>query len=84
MNDTSKKIESIYIEKITHLSAEERLSMACRMYHTGRDLVVAGIMANHPGLNDSELKIHLFKRIYGPDFSPMIKETIIKSILRRI
>jgi len=84
MNDTSTKIESIYLEKIAQISPEERLSMACQMYQTGRDLVIAGIMAEHPGLSDSELKIHLFKRIYGPDFTPVIQETIIKSISRRV
>ena len=35
-------------------------------------------------MSDSELKIHLFKRIYGPDFSLMIQETIIKSIIEEI
>jgi hypothetical protein len=70
MNDTSKKVEAIYRERILALSPEERLMMTCRMFDEAKELVLAGIKAEYPGLNEQETRIKLFTRMYGCDFEP--------------
>jgi hypothetical protein len=68
MNDTSREVEKIYREKLLALLPEERLMMACRMFDEARELVLAGIKAEYPGLNEQETKKKLFARMYGCDF----------------
>ena len=70
MNDTSPKVKAIYREKILALTPEERLLMACRMFDEAKELVLAGIRAEHPGLNEQETKKKVFTRMYGCDFEP--------------
>lgn len=69
MTDTPPKIEDLYIRKIMARSPAERLAMGTRMFHTARTLVIAGIRAQHPDIDENELKVRVFRRFYGEDFS---------------
>lgn len=80
MNDTSQEIAAIYREKILALTPEERLMMACRMFDEAKELVLAGIRAEQPGLNEKEMRIQLFTRMYGQDFEPEQVKTILEKL----
>ncbi len=80
MNDTQAKIEQRYQEMLLSKSPLERLKMASRMYDSGRKLVISGILKERPHLDSSRLRVQLFLRIYGDDFTVTEREKIIKEI----
>ncbi|MCK4306368.1 MAG: hypothetical protein KAY24_19155 [Candidatus Eisenbacteria sp.] len=49
------------------LTPSERLAMACRMFSTGRALVVAGLRSRNRDLTGLHLRRALLKRLYGRD-----------------
>ncbi|MEC4678639.1 MAG: hypothetical protein VST69_07805 [Nitrospirota bacterium] len=68
MRDTSKKIERRYREMMLSKTPLERLRMASRMYDAGRKLAISGIK-HAENLNAEQLRMALFLRMYGADFS---------------
>ncbi|KPK90390.1 hypothetical protein AMJ80_08445 [bacterium SM23_31] len=80
MNDTPAKIEQRYKEMLLSKSPLARLKMASRMYDSGRKLVMSGILKESPHLDKSQLRAHLFLRMYGNDFTDNERERIIKKI----
>jgi len=58
----------------------ERLTMASRMYDSGRKLVISGIQNDGQQLSPSQLRGRLFLRMYGGDFAPAQRNRIITSI----
>jgi hypothetical protein len=51
------------------LSPEERLRMACRMHHTARALVLAGIKDRYGELDEARVRGQLFLRMYGNEYT---------------
>ena len=82
MKDTSKNIEIKYREMLMSLTPEERLKMASRMFDTARKLVIAGILKKNKHLSPSQLRIQIFLRFYGKDFSDKEKTKIIDKIAK--
>ena len=80
MHDTPAKIEQRYKEMLLSKSPQERLKMASRMYDSGRKLVMSGILKDRQHINASQLRAHLFLRMYGNDFTDNEIERIIKKI----
>ena len=67
MKDTSRTNEQIFNRKLMEISPEERLSMACGMFSSARELVRAGITSMGE-ISASELRAEIFLRLYGRDF----------------
>lgn len=80
MSDTPERIERLYNDMLLSRTPLERLRMASRMYDSAKKLVIAGIRDKNPHLTLSQLRAHLFLRMYGSDFTNTEKEKIIKSI----
>ena len=58
----------------------DRLKMAGRMFSDSRALVRAGIVHERPQISENELRIELFQRLYGHDFTELEQESIIKTL----
>lgn len=69
MNDTSVEIEKKYKEIIMSKSNDARFKMGLEMTEFGRQLMIAGIKAEIPGIKEKQLNIELLKRIRKYDES---------------
>jgi hypothetical protein len=77
MNDTSSHITQKIYEMIQQKTPTERLEMGISMYETSRSLIIWSILNDQPDISKSELKVELFLRFYGNDFSLEQREKII-------
>lgn len=69
MLDTPKYIEEKVIELMQARTPTERLLMLSDMFNAGRQLVLANISEDKPGLTPKETRGELFRRMYGNEFS---------------
>ena len=77
MNDTSPEVEARYRALLMKRSGTERLRMACEMFDCAREMMIAGIKAEQPGINGTELRVSIFLRTYGTDFTPGERDRIV-------
>jgi hypothetical protein len=77
VNDTAPDVASRYRALLLERTPMERLIMACGMFDTARQLMIAGIRADHPGISDIELRVRIFERTYGADFGPEERRRLI-------
>ena len=82
MNDTSQRIAAKLREMILQKLPEERLRMGCSMFDFSKQLVIVGISRDNPYASRSLLRIELFRRFYGNDFSPIQQEKIVAHLVR--
>ncbi|TET54046.1 MAG: hypothetical protein E3J54_02895 [Actinobacteria bacterium] len=80
MKDTAPKINHLLYELFREKSGEERLIMGCSMFDTSKKIVISSIKQNNPDIGDSELKIKLFNRLYGRDFTQKDYQKITKHL----
>jgi len=83
MRDTTAEIEAEYRGRILALSPARRLTMACRMYSTGKALVRAGLLKSHGTLDAARLREEIFFRFYGRDFDDTERERILEHLRAR-
>lgn len=62
MKDTSKEIENLQRRMIMKLSSDERIEIACEMYISAREAIIASLPKN---LSAAEFKRLLYERTYG-------------------
>jgi hypothetical protein len=60
-----KDMEALYLRKIRGMNGEQRLEIAAEISEAVKELAIAGIRHNYPGISDDEIKAELHKRIYG-------------------
>ncbi len=66
MNDTSRKIEQQQFELMMSLGPKKRIELACEMYMTAREFILASLPRN---LSDDE-RLHAFlDKMYGKKFA---------------
>lgn len=70
MNDTSPEIEQKFREMLMAKSGAERMVMGASMYDAARTIVRASLPEN---LTPDELRIRLFKRIYGANIEEVLQ-----------
>lgn len=80
MKDTHSAIEEQFLKMIMKKSGEERMRMGFDMDETARKLVTASVLYETPQASEKEIKIAIFNRFYGNDFSPEVRENFIKMI----
>ncbi len=80
MNDTSASIEQRYRALLLKRSGEERLLMGFRMFETARALARASLGDTEGGDHSVEMRVALFLRIYGPDFTTEARERIVAQL----
>jgi hypothetical protein len=79
--DTAEKIDIIYRKMLMTKSPVERLKMAGSMLMTAKRLAVNGIREQFGELGEAELRVQLFLRFYGHEFSEKKRAKIIESII---
>jgi hypothetical protein len=62
MNDTSPEIRRIQFEMMSKLSTNRRIELACEMFQTAREMIIASLP---PNLSEKEFKKQLYFRTYG-------------------
>ena len=80
MNDTRGDIAEKYRSMFMKLDPVQRLKIGCRMFHTSRELIDAGIrleMGDKAG--EKEHRRRLFIRLYGQDLSREQIEAFIRN-----
>ena len=77
MKDTSPHIEQKFREMLMARSNEERMLMGISMFYTAQHIVISSIKNEHPNISEEELRVQIFLRFYGSDFSDGEKEKII-------
>lgn len=81
MNDTRRDVDEQFAALFRQRSGSDRVRMACDMFGLARALMVANIKAQHPEIVDAALRVELFGRLYGSDFTP--DERIARLFKRR-
>jgi len=64
-------------------SPAERLRMASRMFDMGRTLLRAGLKKRNKTLNEKQLRLQVFLRLYGDDFTGSEIRRIVSSLISR-
>lgn len=82
MSDTPPDVAARYRALLLERSPAERMIMACAMFDSARHLMIAGIRADEPGISETELRVRVFERTYGRDFSGEARDRIIARIRR--
>jgi hypothetical protein len=62
MNDTTVEIRRIQFEMMKRLSTNQRITFACEMFQTAREIIIKSLS---PNLTDKEFKQQLYFRTYG-------------------
>jgi hypothetical protein len=83
MNDTATEVAERYRALILQRSASDRLKMACGMFDCARQLMLAGIKARWPDIPDTELRVRVFERMYGRDYTPDEHDRIAACLRRK-
>jgi hypothetical protein len=79
MSNVDESAEARFHRMLMSQPPGRRVVMACRMFSTGMALVRAGL--HRQGYVDrSELRQHVFLRLYGDDFTPAERSKILKKI----
>lgn len=80
MTDTPPDVEAAFTAMFRQLSPAARLRMTSEMFDTARRLMIANIRANHPDISDTELRVQVFVRTYGDDYSESERTRIVEQI----
>ncbi|TAN23439.1 MAG: hypothetical protein EPN33_04645 [Acidobacteria bacterium] len=70
MTDTSPWAEKAMADLWRQRSGSERVRAACAMFSTARQLVIAGLRQENPGLAGAALRFAILERTYAADFAP--------------
>jgi len=70
MSGTPIDVNLRFRSMMQKLTPAKRLTMACRMFSTGRALVIAGLRLQNSDLSGLRLRRALLKRLYGREFTP--------------
>ncbi len=77
--DTTPEMAQKHKDLIMGLSPGQCLVMSCEMFDTARILAEAGL-ANEPNPQNLSLRVRLFLRFYGSDFSPRELANITRAL----
>jgi len=81
MNDTKGDIAERYRSMFMKLDPVQRLKIGCRMFHTSRELINAGIRLElGDTVEEKEYRRRFFVRLYGQDLSREQIEAFIRRI----
>jgi hypothetical protein len=80
MNDTPPDVRAAFTALLMQRSAGERAMMAFEMFDMARALMTADIRSHHPGIAEPELRVQIFERTYGSDFTEADRSRIVRRI----
>ena len=67
MNDTNLKAERLFHNLLMTKSGAERLTMGCSMFDDAKAIVLAGLRAERPAMDERECRIQILLRLYGQE-----------------
>ena len=73
-------METRFFEMMMEKSGQERMKMGFSMFEFARNQVIASILQENPKASTREIRAQVFRRFYGPDFSPEEQERILAQI----
>jgi hypothetical protein len=82
MNDTPPDVDQAFLALMMQRSESDRAMMAFEMFDMARALMTADIRARHPGISEVELRVQIFERTYGSDFSDADRARVVQHIRR--
>jgi len=77
MNDTTQKMRKKQLEIMLNMTKKQRFEQGMQMIDFVKKTVENSIKKQKPNLNETELKIEVFKRYYGKEFTEVEKVRII-------
>lgn len=78
MNDTTDEMRQYQYNLIMSKTPEERFTMGLEMMEAGRELMIAGIKFQNPGMTDEEIKLEFLRRQIKYDKSLLWLNDIIE------
>ncbi|MDX2306413.1 MAG: hypothetical protein NW226_26625 [Microscillaceae bacterium] len=81
MNDTNPEMRKKQLEIIFQMTPRQRFEQGLQMIDFVRNTVENSIKKKIPDISATQLKIEIFKRYYGKDFSESEKTRIIQHFL---
>lgn len=78
--DTDPAVMQEYRRRLLALPPEKRIRMACGMFQSAKELVLADLRRS--GLRRGELRAALFRRFYGSEFSAEDREALAERLAR--
>lgn len=78
MNDTNPRISKRVSEMLKNRTAVDRLKMGAGMFDMARTIVASSLNAQ----GEKSLRIGLFMRFYGNEYSSSQKERIVKYLVK--
>ncbi|MBI4484920.1 MAG: nucleotidyl transferase AbiEii/AbiGii toxin family protein [Acidobacteria bacterium] len=82
VTDAAADAQSRFDSLMRQRSGTDRVRMMSEMFDLGRNLVLSSLRASHPDATDVELRVLLFKRLYGDDIDPAEHPRIVASLQR--
>lgn len=80
MKDTPEPVERRFRELLLARSGAERMKMGFAMFSSARAMLRAGL-GDPDGTDDSvEMRVQIFLRTYGGDFTPETRERIVAKL----
>ena len=80
MKDTPPDVALALDALMARRSGSDRVRMACEMFDMARALAVAAITAAEPTIGRERLRVALFERFYGEDFSDEDRARIVATL----
>ena len=59
-----EEAEKIYLERLRRMSGEERIKIASDLFETAKQIAMAGIRSQNPGIDEEGLKRELERRLH--------------------
>lgn len=81
MSDTSPEVAAEFDALMARRSGSERVRMACEMFSLARSLAISDIRGNDPTIGDDALRVRLFERLYGEDFSEEERAQLVSTLM---
>jgi hypothetical protein len=82
-SDTAPEVDVRLDALLARKSGSDRVRMMSEMFEGARTLAIADIMGSRPDVTDTDVRLELFERFYGEDFSDDERRRICERLAAR-
>ncbi len=82
MNDTPPHVDEMLRQMYAQRSPDERIRMAASMFDCAKIIARGSIERSHPEASEAEIRVLLFRRLYGNDFDASQRAKIEERIVQ--
>ena len=83
MNDTRPAAAAVLAQLYRATTPEVRLRMATAMFGEAKQLMLAGIRTEWPGLSECDERVKLLERLYGDELTATVRAEIAAGVASR-